>query len=77
VWRRLLAHLAQLGQSVADAARTSLRQDDEDKTGYGNVVAETQIGSLPAGNHICNGGFQLLVKGIRGTVVDGTFALVS
>jgi hypothetical protein len=52
----------------------SPRRDDEDKTGYGNAVAETQIGSRPAGNHICNGGFQLLVKGIAGALVEGTFA---
>lgn len=57
-----------------DVQKTSLRQVDEDKTGYGSVVAETQIGSLPAGNHICNSGFQILVRGIRGTCVEGTFA---
>jgi hypothetical protein len=57
-----------------DVANVSPRRDDEDETGYGNVVAETQIGSRPAGNHICNGGFQLLVKGITGALVEGTFA---
>lgn len=57
-----------------DVESMSLRRDDEDETGYGNVVAETQIGSLPAGNHICNGGFQLVVNRIAGALVEGTFA---
>jgi hypothetical protein len=75
VRRRLLGHLGKL--VAEDVKKTSLRQGDEYKTGYGNVVAETQIGSLPAGNHICNSSFQLLVRGIGGTFVHGTFACLS
>ena len=57
--------------------KRSLRRGDEGKTGYGNVVAETQTGSLPAWNHICNSGFQLVVGGTRGTNLYMARLLVS
>ena len=60
-------------QTVAGLPR-KLMAEDVKKTSLHQDVAETQIGSLPAGNHICNSGFQLLFKGIRGTFWDGTFA---